>query len=41
MKEKLNTYTREKWEESLKGIDVPRFEDMVSFLEQRAIIESD
>ena len=41
VKEKLNTYTREKWEESLKGTDVPRFEDIVSFLEQRAIIESD
>ena len=36
VKEKLNTYTREKWEESLKGTDVPRFEDIVSFLEQRA-----
>ena len=31
VKEIFNTYTREKSEESLKGIDVPRFEDICHF----------
>ena len=40
VKEKLNNYTKEKWEESLKGTNVPTFDDIVSFLEQRALIDT-
>ncbi|XP_033229595.1 uncharacterized protein LOC117181137 [Belonocnema kinseyi] len=40
IKDKLNTYTKEKWEESIKGTNIPSLEDIISFLEQRAIIDS-
>ena len=40
IKEKLNSYTREKWEESVGSAQVPSMKDMISFLERRSFIES-
>ena len=40
IKEKLNPYTKEKWEESLKHKNVPSFDEMITFLEHRALIDS-
>ena len=39
-KEKLNPYTKEKWEESLKHKNVPSFDEMITFLEHHALIDS-
>ena len=39
VKEKLNNYTREKWEENFKGTNIPSFDDVISFLEERALID--
>ena len=40
VKDKLNSYTKDKWEETLKGTNIPSFNEMISFLEHRAVIDS-
>lgn len=39
IKQKLNNYTIEKWEEHVSSSEVPTMSDMISFLERRALIE--
>ena len=39
MKEKLNNYNRDKWEEFTGNSDVPKLQTMISFLERRAQID--
>ena len=39
IREKLNNYTREKWEESVGSTALPCLKDMISFLERRSLIE--
>ena len=40
VKDKLNNYTREKWEESRKETSVPLLKGIISFLEQGALIDN-
>ncbi|XP_033222716.1 uncharacterized protein LOC117176571 [Belonocnema kinseyi] len=40
IREKLNHYTREKWEETVGSTKLPSLNDMTSFLERRSLIEN-
>ena len=40
IKDKLNNYIRERWEESVGSTKVPLLKDMLDFLERRALLEN-
>ena len=40
IKEKLNNYNREKWEETVGSTKLPSLTDMITFLEHRSLIET-